>query len=81
MQLKDLQDTSLQSDTQKTSVYVIKKEVDLGYNNNNNNNNNNNVIYPVTEGINSPIPGKHTRLVSIASKGLSIFMICKYCET
>ena len=54
MQLKDLQDTSLQSDTQKTSVYVIKKEVDLGYNNNNNNNNNNNVIYPVTEGINSP---------------------------
>lgn len=48
MQLNDLQDTLLQSDTQKTSLGVIKKEVDLGYNNNNNN-----VIYPVTEGINS----------------------------
>lgn len=46
MQLNDLQDTLLQSDTQKTSLGVIKKEVDLGYNNNN-------VIYPVTEGINS----------------------------
>ena len=50
MQLNDLQDTLLQSDTQKTSLGVIKK-VDLGYNNNNNNNKN--VIYPVTEGINS----------------------------